>query len=96
MVTKRGYMGLCLSSSRRGDSIVVLYGGSVPYILRRCGHASEQEDDTFKVPSSIQFEFIGECYVHGMMRGEAIDLAEAGVFEEKAFELRSHGCFDHV
>jgi hypothetical protein len=52
-----------------GDIVCVLYGGDVPFILRPdCqGH----------------YTFIGECYVSGIMRGEALDMG----LEEREFLL---------
>jgi hypothetical protein len=43
-----------------GDIVCVLFGGDVPFILR---------------PSSQgNYQLIGECYVSGIMRGEALDM----------------------
>lgn len=56
-VTKKGYLGLCPRSTRLGDKVVVLFGGKTPYILRKVKKG--------------QHEFLGECYVHGLMNGEA-------------------------
>jgi hypothetical protein len=55
--TSRGFMGLGPAAAQVGDKITVLLGGQVLYVLR--GH-----DDN-------HFEFVGECYVHGMMDGQA-------------------------
>ena len=54
----------CLGSPevREGDMVCVLFGCSVPVVLRREQHLGEQ----------LYYKFIGECYVHGMMDGEAI------------------------
>jgi Heterokaryon incompatibility protein (HET) len=75
--TQRGFIGTGHPSVEPGDIVVVLHGGPTPYILR-----PTIEADRFKgwyVPSSplITFRnevylFIGECYVHGIMQGEAI------------------------
>ena len=54
--TKAGFFGLCPAGSAVGDSITVLYGGPVLYVLR---------------PNSNDYSFIGESYVHGLMDGEA-------------------------
>lgn len=42
-----------------GDSICILHGSDIPYVLRL------QEDGSFTV--------VGECYVHGIMHGEALE-----------------------
>jgi hypothetical protein len=55
--TSRGFMGLGPAAAQVGDRICVLFGGQVLYVLR--GHTESH------------FEFVGECYVHGMMDGQA-------------------------
>lgn len=57
--SKQGYMGLGPQSSQYGCVIVVLLGGRTPYILRKDGKE--------------HYRFIGECFVHGLMNGEALD-----------------------
>lgn len=42
-----------------GDSIVILFGGNVPYVLRSL--------------NDNQWRFVGECYLDGYMNGEALD-----------------------
>jgi len=59
MRTCGGYLGLGPKSASIGDQIVLLKGGRVPYVLRNAG--------------SNKFEVVGECYVHGVMQGEAFD-----------------------
>ncbi|GFF23708.1 hypothetical protein IFM58399_00403 [Aspergillus lentulus] len=59
-LTKRGYFGLVPGTARKGDSIVLLYGGVVPFCLRR----SEQKNI---------YQLVGEAYIHGIMHGEALD-----------------------
>ena len=55
--TKQGYLCLAPSTSTPEDLIVILLGCAVPVVLRR-------EDNHLK--------FIGTCYVHGIMQGEAM------------------------
>lgn len=45
-----------------GDSICV-FGGSVPFVLR---------DVCLSRPQKRHFRLLGECYVHGIMNGEAL------------------------
>jgi hypothetical protein len=54
--------------------ICVLYGCSVPVILRK------REDQDY-------YEFVGECYLHGFMDAEAIALQIKGVLKEQEFVL---------
>ncbi|RFU27148.1 hypothetical protein B7463_g9190, partial [Scytalidium lignicola] len=49
--------GLAPAGTRKGDLVCILFGCSVPVVLR-------SRDD--------HFEVVGECYVHGMMDGEAV------------------------
>ncbi|KAF2030897.1 HET-domain-containing protein [Setomelanomma holmii] len=67
-------VGLGPPKTRRGDLIVVIYGCSVPVILRPM-----QRD-----ANDIQgYEFIGEAYIYGKMDGEAIE----DNFDEQKFRL---------
>jgi hypothetical protein len=56
--TEKGYMGVFPAVCRVGDLVVVLATGRVPYVLRPI------EGD--------RYTFVGECYVHGIMDGEAM------------------------
>ena len=62
-ITDDGYMGLGPHDTRPGDAILILYGGSVPYILRPLNDQSPITNG----------KFIGESYVHGCMDGSAVD-----------------------
>ncbi|KAH7371295.1 heterokaryon incompatibility protein-domain-containing protein [Pyrenochaeta sp. MPI-SDFR-AT-0127] len=54
----KGLVGLAPKGSVAGDSIVILEGGKVPFVVRRCGQYG-------------YWEIIGACYVHGCMHGHA-------------------------
>ena len=56
-------LGLCSRKTEVGDKVCILFGCSVPVILRE--HHAEEGRETY-------YEFIGECYAHGKMDGEAI------------------------
>ncbi|KAH7395426.1 heterokaryon incompatibility protein-domain-containing protein [Cadophora sp. MPI-SDFR-AT-0126] len=72
--TEKGYYGLGPSEVQQGDVIVVLFGGTTPYVLR---------------PNNEEgFTFVGECYVYGLMNGEAIAMMERGELTEKTFVIR--------
>lgn len=58
MRTKGGYIGLVPRLSSVGDCIVLAKGGKVPFVLKR-------QDERWRM--------VGECYVHGIMRGEAFE-----------------------
>ncbi|PMD13389.1 hypothetical protein NA56DRAFT_612283 [Hyaloscypha hepaticicola] len=77
-VSSNKYIGLAPPAAQVGDFICILYGCSVPVVLRR------QEDMNGKG----FFQVVGESYVHRIMDGEALATAKAsGIFEED-FELR--------
>lgn len=57
----------------KGDVVCVLFGGKMPFVLRPW-------DDG-------KFLLVGECYVHGLMQGEAIELLERGEIDEETFHI---------
>jgi hypothetical protein len=69
-----GLYGLAPSKAEIGDTICVLYGCSVPVVLRR--HPKNK----------LAWELVGECFVYGMMDGEAMESEMSGHPQE--FELR--------
>ncbi|KAG9245840.1 heterokaryon incompatibility protein-domain-containing protein [Calycina marina] len=75
LVTKNGLKGLVPRETQHNDTICVLYGCSVPVVLRA------QEDMEKK---TSYWEVVGECYVHGMMNGEFFDRGRSSL----QFELR--------
>lgn len=60
-LTESGYFGMVPLNTRKGDKVFIPCGGSVPFIIR----ASDEREGTYLL--------IGECYIHGIMSGEAID-----------------------
>ncbi|KAI1177351.1 heterokaryon incompatibility protein-domain-containing protein [Nemania sp. FL0916] len=58
-ITKKGYCGIGPVDMRTGDVCAVLFGVDVPLIIRR----SDQDK---------QYTLVGECYIHGIMYGEAV------------------------
>ena len=58
--TDQGYVGLVPRAARDGDRICLLHSGKVPFVLRQLENAGR----TWKL--------VGECYVHGIMGGEAL------------------------
>jgi len=70
-VTERGYMGLVPYDAVAGDSVVLIDGGAVPFVVRGCGDAERPYITTL----------VGECYVHGIMHGEAMGFGDLVVGE---------------
>lgn len=71
-------VGLVPMATEIGDELCILYGCSVPVVLRR---QMSEEGRPF-------YQLIGECYVNKMMDGEAIDMLKEGKFEVMEFEIR--------
>ena len=64
MVTaERNTLGLVPAKAKKKDLICILAGLSVPVVLRKV--------DGDKLKGEFSYKLIGECYVHGMMDGEA-------------------------
>jgi hypothetical protein len=66
-----------------GNTIYILYGLSVPVILRK--EITEKDRE-----KTMHASLIGECYVHGYMDGEAfMGISEKGLQEKTIkFELK--------
>ena len=74
-ITKLGYIGLGPWNAEVGDSVCVLYGGATPFLLR-------------KAVDSDTFTLVGECYVYGIMNGEALQTdKEMGGILERTFRI---------
>jgi hypothetical protein len=54
------FVGLAPPDTEARDLVCIIFGCSVPVVLRSTARSGE-------------FKFVGECYVHGMMDGEAFD-----------------------
>ncbi|KAL6859524.1 heterokaryon incompatibility protein domain-containing protein [Trichoderma novae-zelandiae] len=61
MVTRNGRIGLVSEKAAKGDLVCVLFGCSVPVLLRRSG---DEEEGTFTL--------IGECFLDGFMDGAGL------------------------
>ena len=67
--TQKGYLGLVPDSSRVGDSVCLLQGASIPFILRLVD-PKEEEGTGENLESKERWKVVGESYVHGVMQGE--------------------------
>ncbi|PMD43635.1 hypothetical protein L207DRAFT_510144 [Hyaloscypha variabilis F] len=72
VTTEKGYIGMALELSRRGDLVCLLFGCRMPVVLR---------------PEGEYFRFMGECYMHGLMFGEGMKAFERGEYKLEKFEL---------
>jgi hypothetical protein len=59
VLTKQQDVGIAPPTAREGDVVFVIDGGVVPFLLRK----DEAHRDSFLL--------VGECYIHGLMNGEA-------------------------
>lgn len=59
VITRAGHVGMAPCRSMQGDIVCLLYGCSIPVLLR------ERE--------SGSYEFVGEVYLDGFMNGEGLD-----------------------
>lgn len=76
--TKSGFTGLAPEATKKRDIVAILYGLSVPVVLRHISNAAER-DNVFKM--------IGECFIYGMMDGEALDLKEEQGIQDQTFVI---------
>ena len=81
-----GYRVLGPRSCEAGDLVCILHGCSVPVVLRP-HHYSHDFPDVLTLANPINYTFVGECYVHGMMDGEARVLEEQGRVRARSFTL---------
>lgn len=71
--TKQGALGLGPALLREGDLCCVLFAAQVPFILRSVGK---------------MYQLVGEAYVHGIMKGEAmVDWMIGEKYEKQIFTL---------
>jgi hypothetical protein len=57
VITKRGFAGVVPNLSQVDDVVAIMKGGCVPFVLRESGE---------------KWRLVGECYVHGIMKGEGL------------------------
>ncbi|PVH70822.1 HET domain-containing protein [Cadophora sp. DSE1049] len=73
IITSAGRMGIGPSDTRVGDTVAVIFGGGVPYIIR---------------PQGASWAFVGESYVQGLMNGEAIQACQQGVAQKEILYIQ--------
>jgi hypothetical protein len=67
-ITKEKYMAIVPPGTKKNDMICIIHGAQTPLILRRI--CSNDRHDKTKTDA---YAFIGECYVHGIMKGEILN-----------------------
>lgn len=68
-----GWIGVGPQIIEPGDMVVVLFGSRVPIILRKINGC---------------YRLVSDCYIHGLMDGEAIQMLENGKLETEVFEIQ--------
>ncbi|KUJ06872.1 uncharacterized protein LY89DRAFT_399668 [Mollisia scopiformis] len=75
IVTQNGYMGLGPPETQRKDKIAVLFGSTVPFVLRE------------RSESGNGFQIVGEAYVEGIMNGEVMEGIRGGEMRKRTFRI---------
>jgi hypothetical protein len=95
--TEGGYFVLGPHVMEVGDVVCVLLGGKTPFILRplnldpdtnRNVDGDGDRDDRGNGNDGGGYLLVGECYVHGLMCGEAIEMMRRGEVREECFRIR--------
>ncbi|KAJ4325090.1 hypothetical protein N0V84_003633 [Fusarium piperis] len=60
--TDMGLIGYVPMRAKKGDLVVILYGADVPFVVRR--------------EAGGRYSLVGECYMHGIMYGDALRVEE--------------------
>jgi hypothetical protein len=69
---QKKFLGLGPATCQPDDFICILFGCSVPVVLRQAGE---------------YYRLVGECYIHGMMDGEMIKAYRASGVDADTFEI---------
>jgi hypothetical protein len=80
--TGKGYLGMTCPHVRAGDKVCVLWGGRLPFVLReKCNVVLAPRDG--EAPQVVMSHVLigGECYVHGLADGEAVETARRERFD---------------
>ena len=75
---EHGFVGLAPGETQEEDVVAILYGCSVPVILRPISDPESKE---------VEFKLIGECYIDGMMDGQALDIKDAAGTKTETFVI---------
>ena len=65
-ITKDGRIGLIPTRAKPNDLICIIPGGKVPYLIRPLPQRGQD-----------YYRFVGEAYIHGLMKGEGMKLGKA-------------------
>lgn len=71
--TSKGFVGMGVQGILPSDVICILYGSSMPMVLREVNG---------------EFMVVGECYVHGLMDGEGLEMLQRQEGVARDFNIR--------
>jgi hypothetical protein len=71
--TDGGLFGVGPEAMKKGDYLCVFYGAAVPFIIRPTKKEVEATADDTVQPTAKMGRLMGECYVHDLMHGEAVE-----------------------
>lgn len=74
MVTEQGYVGMAPCRARPGDIVAILFGCSIPLVLR-------------KVAPQAAWQVVGEGFTYGYMNGETADELKSGRLNVRRLRL---------
>lgn len=70
-------LGLLPHKTQPGDVMEILHGSPLPVVLRRASKSiAHPEGAGGGLTSTVPYRLIGECFVDGIMHGEAVTCAE--------------------
>ncbi|KAF5008254.1 hypothetical protein FDECE_5452 [Fusarium decemcellulare] len=75
-ITDSGYLGIGPPDAQVGDEVWVLLCGNVPHILRPKPKATDESAEAQDQRQCLEFEYVGDAYVQGVMDGEVIDKSD--------------------
>jgi hypothetical protein len=64
--TSRKAFALVHPNAKQGDLVCIFLGAEVPFVIRRKDSGSGSGNE--------EFELVGQCYVHGLMEGQGLQL----------------------
>ncbi|KAK4216804.1 heterokaryon incompatibility protein-domain-containing protein [Rhypophila decipiens] len=70
-ITADGHVGLVPAAAKERDLIVISEGAPTPHVLRESRREVKKKDGS--ISKIREHRLVGECYVHGIMDGEAVD-----------------------
>jgi hypothetical protein len=92
-----GWYALVSPAAEMGDRMVLLRGGKTGFCLRPIPKVEEIEEEVEQgsegkaeddEESRQQYWFVGECYVHGVMDGQAVEMLERGELREAVLSIQ--------